>query len=411
MIYNTLIGQPLTTRELTVFLNGEYYPSTNNCDAFSKVTVKIKQIKLSTPVIIQYSNYVAVIHDNGVWANKFDFFVNGVLTLTTEVPYADLRDLLAEGGSGEIFARVKYSEGMVGSSDFSNTINCAVQPYAECVVELHEPVARVLRLAEGVNPIHVNIPPYALIEGKFFPIAEIGEGAFANNSTMESVGGTFIEKIYEKAFKGCSSLKSINFPYLKEMYGKEILAGTDITELKLNGVSVFYSPKVLNGNVSISTVKLPVTEYYDAILPSTFEGAKLNYLFAPSNVKRIDENAFKSSTLKYLEIETEGVEISKNAFVGSTLATSEGFVFVKYADLSTYLSDDYSQTFGNLACTIDLEYQEVFQGTQTIAGKTCKFRLFNFYSDLIDDSAAINDSGENWTSEGNLKLYAKITIE
>lgn len=411
MIYNPTIKQPFTTRELRVMQNGEYLPSANHCDAFSKVTVNLSHIKLATPTVVQKSNYVAVLHDNDVWANEFEFYVDGTLVLTTTTPYADLHDILPESGSGSVCARAKYNKGMVRSSDFSNTIVCGIQTYAECVVELHEPTARVLRLADGVNPMHVTIPPYALIEGKFFPITEIGENAFAGNTTMESVGGTFIEKIYKGAFKGASLLVSMTFPYLKEIYGSDVFSGTKLTRLKLDEIFSLYAPGILKDNLSPTIVDLPETEYFDAILPKTFENADMNYLFTPSNVKRIDENAFVGSSLKYLEIESENVEISKNAFSGSDLKTQNGYVFVRFADLQKYLGDEYNSTFGNLACTVDVEYQEEFIGTKTIASKTCKFQLFSNYSSITNEEFALNVSGENWISDGNLRLYAKITVE
>lgn len=411
MIYNPTIQQPLKTGELTVFQNGEYLPSSYKCDVFTKVNVSLKIIKLATPTVIQKSNYVAVVHDNDVWANEFEFYVDNTLVLTTSTPYADLHEILPESGSGSVFARVKYSQGMVGSSNFSNTIVCGIQDYADCVVELNDDTVRVVRLADGEDSMHVTIPPYALIEGKFFPITEIGENAFAGNTTMETVGGAFIERIYKGAFKGASLLTSINFPYLKEIYGSEVFSGTRLTQLKLQKLSRFYAPEFLKNNVSPTSVLLPQTAYYDAILPHTFDGTKINYLFTPSNVKRIDENAFVGSSLKYLEIKSDNVDISKNAFSGSDLKTQNGYVFVRFNDLAKYLSDEYASTFGNLACTLDVEYQEEFIGTKTIASKTCKFRLFYNYSDLPTENNPINVSGENWISEGNLTLYAKITVE
>jgi len=141
----------------------------------------------------------------------------------------------------------------------------------------------------------VSIPNSVVYEGKTYRVTRIGDNAFKNCYSLESVSfGENIVHIGEQAFINCSSLKSIILPESLESFGRCAFQGcTSLRTVIIPDRVKTISAHAFNSCSSINSIT--IGKNVQSIEYKAFYGCKgLSSLVIPEGVLNIEYDAFKA---------------------------------------------------------------------------------------------------------------------
>ena len=157
----------------------------------------------------------------------------------------------------------------------------------------------------------VSVPAKVRIDGKIYSVTSIGEGAFANCSSLASIEiPKSVTSIKTSAFGDCNSLKSINVATNNPMYSSE----NGVLYNKNKTVGIYIPPKIE-----------PQLLIYDNGTKCCWIGdkEKCTKVVIPEGVTSISEYAFWNySSLTSIEIPNSVTSIGSEAFEGCSRLAS-----------------------------------------------------------------------------------------
>ena len=179
--------------------------------------------------------------------------------------------------------------------------------------------------ANGDNyPDPVTIPQTVTYNGVEYNVTAIGEGAFANCTTLRTINiPSSVTTIGRSAFRNCSNLKSIDIPNsVTSIKGHTFENCSGLRNITISNSVTSIESYTFYGCSSLQTITIPNS--VTSIGYNVFYGcSSLQSIIIPNSVASIGNNVFiDCSSLQSITIPNSVTSIGSNAFIGcSSLQT------------------------------------------------------------------------------------------
>lgn len=175
----------------------------------------------------------------------------------------------------------------------------------------------VIGTIDGYEPTTLNIASEISFEGTTFEVIEIGENAFKDCSSLESVIlPSSLIKIADKAFNNCSALACVNLPENLEIIGNNAFQDcSQLNSISLPESLTSIGSRAFQGCFRLTSIEIPslITDLSDGIL----QYCSLQSIKLPEGLQTIGQSALAmNSELDSINIPGSVRTIRDQAFFG-----------------------------------------------------------------------------------------------
>jgi|GEM_PF-4172975 len=410
--------------EKSVTQNGTYLPSADNVDYFSKITVNVtpslqsKRVTPSdssqtvtadagyyglssviveaqqggsvsqlSPPIYQIKGNFLEIQQKDVNALSHQLNVNGQET-TFHGNIVDLKGFGEEDQNGKFFVKVKSianSESAMLDSDYGEILEYTEIEDTDVECFTYGGKARLM----SVDPATDVILPYAVLDlnNEYNKLVIINEGSF-DLTEAESVDCRYVERIEDGVFMDFENLTTVILNNVEEL-GDSVFENSGITSIDISNVSV-KGEKTFKNCTSLQSVKLPLN--VSELKAEDFYGCTslTNVVVPPNTFMLYGTDCFVGSGLTNIVIESTYATASLSIFNDTPLSRGEGYYFVPFGSMGTYLTDSTWATVSTYIKGFEDVQGGTYESVRSVNGTLKEITYYSSLADFKGSNTALN---------------------